>query len=228
MNDRRGVLLEYSRIRDGINRISLFTAEDGLISGLYRSASKKNNTKFLPLCSLHYSISMKPNTDLRWFQNLTVIHPLFNIHSDVIKQCIILYLQELLIRSTMPQNPNAALYRFLHDSIHLLDDSHRPANFPLWATMEIIRHQGFLPNKNQIDDMVRLRNTSQDHRNVSREAADLILDFLPLDWSQVADYSIPSAVRREATEMLIQFLCKHLEINSKFHSVEILHEVLHA
>lgn len=228
MNDRSGVLLEFSRIRDGINRISLFTAEDGLISGLYRSANKKTNSKFLPLCSLHYSISTKPNTDLRWFQNLTVTHPLFNIYSDVLKQCIVLYLQELLIRSTMPQNPNAALYRFLHDIIHLLDDSHRPANFPLWATMEIIRHQGFLPDKNQIDDMARLRKTSQDHQNVSQEAADLILDFLPLEWSQVSDYSIPSAVRREATEMLIEFLCKQLEITSKFHSVEILHDVLHA
>jgi hypothetical protein len=227
MNEKSGLLIEYSRIRDGIMRVSLFTNEDGLITGLFRTGKRANN-KLRPLCSVNYQFSCKLNTDLRWFQNLTVINPLFNIYNDVVKQCIVLYMQELLIRSTWQNNPNTALFRFLVDSINLLDDSHRPANFPLWATMEIIRHQGFLPDRNQLDEMAWERTNQFGSNNLCREAADVILDFLPLEWAQVADYSVASVIRREATEMLIHFLCKQLDIKSKFHSVEILHDVLHA
>lgn len=228
MNEGQGLIIDFRRIRDGVIRISLFTAGDGLITGLYRSSEKKNNSKFRPLSAVSYGFSKRQSSDLFWFQHLSIVNPHFNIHSDLVKQCIVLYLQELLVKSILPGNPNLALYRFLFDSIHLLDDSHRPANFPLWATLEIIRHQGYLPDVSQIELIVADNAGSLGHKTYSQEAKALIVEFMPLEWSQVSDYAVSSAIRREATDMLIQFFCKQLEIKSKFYSVEILQEVLHS
>lgn len=222
MNEDLGLLLDYRRIRDGVVRISLFTHLDGLLIGLYRASGKTKSFKFRPLCTVRYLMNRKQELDLNWFNDLSVVNPLFNVHSDLVKQCIILYFQELLVKSIMPNNPNAALYRFLMDCVNLLDDSHRPANFPLWATIEIIRHHGFLPHTNEMD-----KYFSSSQKVFSCEAKDLIKEFLPLEWSEVAHYSVSSAIRREALEMLIYFLCEQLEIKSRFYSVEILHEVLH-
>ncbi|MFM7106956.1 MAG: DNA repair protein RecO [Flavobacteriales bacterium] len=228
MDQQHGILIECSRIRDGIMRIALFTPHEGLMTGLLRIAGKKTNVKIRPLCLISYEISNNRNSEVLWFQNIALINPLFNIYNDVVKQCIVLYLQELLIKITVPLNPNIALYRFLVDSINLLDDSHRPANFPFWATMEIIRHQGFLPDVNQINEMSMDANSLSDSDNLGSAAAELIRKFLPLDWSQVSDYAVSSSVRRLATNMLIHYLSRQLDLKSKFHSVEMLHDVLHA
>jgi len=223
-----GILLEKRVIRSSVFLLKIFTSEHGLVTGVFRSKKSAGSNFLQPLALVEF-ITQRSNSDLLVIKEINPLKVLHQIYPDYIKQCILLFLQELLTKTVVEQNPNAQMFHFLKAAIVLLDDCVRPANFPIWCTIEIIRHQGFMPDKQSLKEFYAypgksfLSTLSMAEFTYSSDCIEL---FLPLDWAQSESLQISSSARRQSLTILLEYLRYHLELKNEFKSVEILHAVL--
>lgn len=223
-----GILLERRVIRSSVFLLKIFTSEHGLATGVFRSTKSAGSNFLQPLALVEFS-TQRSNSDLLVIKEINPLKVLHQIYPDYIKHCILLFLQELLTKTVVEQNPNAQLFHFLKGAIMLLDDCVRPANFPIWCTIEIIRHQGFMPDKQSLKEFYAYSGKSLLSTLSNSEFTcgnDCIELFLPLDWAQSESLQIPPNARRHSLTILLEYLRYHLELKNEFKSVEILHAVL--
>ena len=208
--------------------VKIFTREDGVLKGIFRSRSKAVASGLQPLSLVRMEYTASVRTELITIHCLSISYPYSHIPYDFNKQCIALYLQELLVKVLPERSPNLALYDFMTDALILLDDCVRPANMPLWATIEIVRHLGFFPDSGALYDFTNQSKLFNRSNIANQEVCDRLAEMLSLEWSEIESVAMTSQQRSQCIQLLLHFLTHHLEIQCQFKSVEILHEVLNA
>jgi hypothetical protein len=178
----------------------------------------------LTFVELEYDFSAK--SDLITIRNMVISRQFGHIPYDYSKQCIILFLQELLVKSLPERSPNQALFVFVSDALILLDDCIRPANFPLWATIEIVRHLGFFPAAEELIEFINQTGGNRSADATGIAAVHAVVEILDLEWPECESLVISAQKRMSALHLLLSFLSYHSGFNFQFKSVEILHEVL--
>lgn len=208
--------------------VKIFTCEEGVVKGIFRSRMKTVASGLQPLSLVRIEYTASARSELITIHGLSISHQFSHIPYDFNKQCIALYLQELLVKVLPERSPNSALYHFMTDALILLDDCIRPANLPLWATIEIVRHLGFFPDAETLNDFTNQSKLLNGNIIVNQEVCYRLAEMLSLEWSEFESLAMTSLQRSECIQLLLHFLTHHLGIQCQFKSVEILHEVMNA
>ncbi len=236
----RGIVFRQTRYSDSSLVVKILTEELGLQSYMVKGArspkAKIKSGLFQPLSLLELVVSHDEKKDLHHIREARIAEPFHSIHNDIRKSSILLFLDELLVRSIQEESANAGLFRFIYDHLVFLDRvPEAPGSFHLLFTVHLTRFLGFFPQGDYVDEHSVFdleeghftREGLSAHENQVRGAlCKQFSELIPTLPAEAASLRIPPASRPDLLEALLRYYQLHLPLPGPFKSPGILHEVL--
>jgi DNA repair protein RecO (recombination protein O) len=135
--------------------VKCYTQEEGVKSYLIRGVlkPKKKGIKaahFQPLTQLKIIANHNTKNTLNSIKEVHVIHSYKSIHTNIVKQSVVLFLSEVLANSIQEEEQNLALYEYLETAFIWLDLHDKVANFHLLFLLNLTGFLGFYPDTLEI------------------------------------------------------------------------------
>lgn len=240
MDDKiQGIVLQSIRYGDTSLIVKVFTRNYGLksymVKGAFNRSSKNHVALFQNLNFINYVGVEKANkSTLGYMKDVQLSYVFHSLPLVMNKSAIMMYVDELLLKTLTEQEQNEALYNFIVRSLQWLDLVEKDyANFPLFFTLELSRHLGFYPKSNHKDgycfDMMEgsfAQNYPLHPYYFDSESATLLSRFLDTGIEEACHILLHVYQRRELLDKLIVFMRLHAPVMKDFHSHEILKSVL--
>lgn len=232
----KAIVLSALKYGDTSLIVKAYTQTDGLKSYLLKGvlASKKGKLKaglFLPLTQLELVANHKNKGTLETLKEAKVNYPYKTIHTDIIKNSIVLFLAEVVAQSVQEEEKDPQLFQFLERAFIFLDQATDITNFPLAFLLHISRYLGFYPDDNHTDelyfDLLEGEFRSTPSLNPLLEAP-IIYDFKLLLGTKFDAYStvkIKKANRQELLNKMLLYFELHLHGFRKPKSLAVLNAV---
>ncbi len=236
----QGIVIHVIKYSDKKLIIKVLCKRYGLKSGMvYISKSQKSNNQhlFQPLRIIDFQSDFQELNRFISIKTPSLSMPLHNIATDPAKTAMVLFMNEVLAKTIADDYVNDSLFMYLKNSIALLDDAIDARNFHLWWLMEITRHYGFYPQKDEAEhnspcffDMLAgsFTHTRPNHPNhLDQEPATHLRQLINLEWPQAQVIQLHSSIRAELLNGLITYLKLHLDNLREIKSLDVLHAVFH-
>ena len=152
----KAIVISSIKYGDSSLIVKLYTHELGLISCMIKGVlkSKKGKLKaayFQPLTLLSTVISYQEKRNLQSIREAQVNYIYQTLHSDVIKQSVVMFLSEVLSSSIQEEESNTLLYEYLENSFLWLDSHNTTSNFHLLFLLNLTKFLGFYPDTSDTD-----------------------------------------------------------------------------
>ena len=214
----------------------LYTREAGLSSYMMKGIlkSKKGKLKaayFQPLTQLNIVASHQEKRNLQSIREAQVINMYKTIHSNVIKQSLVLFLSEMISNSIQEEEPNELLYDYIESSFLWLDTHDDIANFHLLFLLNLTKFLGFYPDTiNEEKKGFHLREgifTDQLHEKEVIKGVELtqFKKLLGIHFDSILSVNFSKKERQDLLEMLIRYFELHLGGFKNPKSLEVLEAV---
>jgi len=216
--------------------VKAFTQSDGLKSYLLKGVltSKKGTLKvayFLPLMQLELIANHKNKGTLESLKEARVAVPYKTLHTDIIKNGLVLFLAEMLSNSIQEQEEDKSLYSYLEHALYWLDENPPTANFHLLFLLNLTRYLGFYPDttyKNaSFFDLLEGRFYRDVPLNPMMEGETLehFKKFLGINFEALHAIKIHKPQRQELLQKVILYFELHLHGFRKPRSLAVLNAV---
>ncbi|GAB4331494.1 MAG: DNA repair protein RecO [Bacteroidales bacterium] len=133
--------------------VKLYTRSFGLISCMVRGARRKNapvGTALLqPMNLLEVVVSHRQNKSFQTLREARILNHYRSIGTDVRKNALMLFINELLNMVIREEEPNPPLFGFLYDQLIELDETEKTSLFHLRMLTGLMRFLGFFPLANR-------------------------------------------------------------------------------
>ena len=154
----KAIVLSSLKYGDTSLIVKCYTQEEGvksyLIKGILKPKKKGiKSAYFQPLSQLRIVANHNSKNNLNSLKEVQIINPYKTIHTDIIKQSVIMFLSEVLSNSIQEEEQNLALYEYLEAALVWLDIHDKIANFHLLFLLNLTSFLGFYPD------------TSESHKN---------------------------------------------------------------
>ena len=217
----------------------LFGLQSYMVKGV-RASSKKGNSKanmFQPAAILDMVVYHNELKHLQIIKEFSWAKMYQHLHQDVVKNCVALFMVELLTKSIKQPESNADLYDFIETYLLLLDeaDAAVTANIPLHFALHLTRQLGFgIEDKDDenktILDLQDGRFTEQIpiHGNyLDGRLANATAGLLQMD-NAISLYRIKlnKQIRQELLQAYEQFYIYHISDFGNLKTVAVLEAVL--
>jgi len=233
----RGIVLSFLKYRETSIIARIYTEERGvqsyLVNGVRKAKPPGRIALFQPLTLLELVAYIpRQGSGLTRLSEFRCAEPFRTLPYEVRKSSVGLFLSEVLSKSVREEEPNPALFRFLHDSILAFDEQTvGTENFALLFLLHLANYLGFgAQSGTEITDQVAMAGPvagsgfSSGPATLRLREFDQYFDEL-LRTPAVA--TIPNGhVRRELLAVLIRYYQLHVEGLTEIKSLEILSEVL--
>ncbi|TSA23871.1 MAG: DNA repair protein RecO [Bacteroidetes bacterium] len=235
----RGIVLHSVKYSETSLIVKVYTEVFGLQSYLLKGIrSQKSNIRpafFQPLSLLNLVVYHREKSTLHAVKEVQLAKPLHTISSDIRKSSIAIFLAELIYRSIREEEANATLFKFLWNSITLLETMEEPvASFHLVFTIKLSRFLGFQPQENRSDSnrFFHLREgtfhplfSSPDDCLDEHQSA-WFFQLMKTDLNHLQQLALPAKIRSILLGKILLYYRFHLPGLKEIHSHEILHAVL--
>ena len=150
LHKTEGIVLRTVKYRETSVVTTIYTRMFGvqsyLVNGVF--SAKKGRTdgaKFQPGALLDLVVYHSGQKQLQRIREAAWSVVYENLLTDVVKNCVALYICELLYKSVRQPESNEELYAFIRENLLLLDtaSSRVTANIPLYLTLHLPRFLGF-------------------------------------------------------------------------------------
>lgn len=217
----------------------LYTEKFGMQSYMVRGVRKNTksatfkpaqlmNLNLLEIVAFH-----KQTVDLQNIKEIRCQPALHQLHTDFIKTSIGMFMSEVINKCIVTEEPDEALFGFLHQCIVDLDSgTHSVSLFPCWFLIHLSSYLGFEPkgevSNNEVFDM---------ENGVFRKEEEYIADKIPYPLSGILfelqqeeahslNTTSTATQRHELLQLLITYYKLHHLNIGEIRSHHILHEVL--
>lgn len=232
----KAIVLTSIKYGDTSLIVKVFTATDGLKSYLLRGilASKKGKVKkalFQPLTQLELVANHRNKGSLESIKEAKIHYHYQDLHINIVKNAIALFLAEMLANSIHEEESNVELFHFLEASLQWLDIHKETANFHLYFLLVLTKYLGFYPDLNTIHapyfDLQEGEFISSASLNpmLSGENLSYFKSFLGINFDAVSTIKMTKSNRQELLQSLVLYYELHLQGFRKPKSLEILNEV---
>ena len=141
----KAIVLSSLKYGDTSLIVKVFTKTDGLKSYLLKGvlASKKGKLKtayFQPLTQLELTANHKNKGTLETIREAKISIPYKTLHTDIIKNSLVLFLAEMLSNSIQEEQQDASLYNYLEYSLQWLDSNDKIANFHILFLLNLTKN----------------------------------------------------------------------------------------
>ena len=230
------ISLNYIKYSETSIIVKCFTKSNGiksyLLKGIRTSKKKKINIGFFqPLTQLELDANHRNNGNLESIRSVKIINPYKTIHLDIVKNCIVMFLSEVLSKSIKEEEKNFALFNFLKHSMVWLDQSERFSNFHIHFLIKLLTFLGISPDLsnqnfdsfNMIDGIFCQYDRSE--YCVEGEIVSHFKIFLGTDFDNQVKEVNTSVKRKKLIEFLIKYMQIHLSDFKRPTSLNILYEL---
>ena len=230
------ISLNYIKYSETSIIVKCFTKSNGiksyLLKGIRTSKKKKINIGFFqPLTQLELDANHRNNGNLESIRSVKIINPYKTIHLDIVKNCIVMFLSEVLSKSIKEEEKNFALFNFLKHSMVWLDQSERFSNFHIHFLIKLLTFLGISPDLsnqnfdsfNMIDGIFCQYDGSE--YCVEGEIVSHFKIFLGTDFDNQVKEVNTSVKRKKLIEFLIKYMQIHLSDFKRPTSLNILYEL---
>jgi DNA repair protein RecO (recombination protein O) len=209
----RSIVLNHLRYGDSSLIVNMYTESMGrqtvFIKGAFNKKSPVRAAMFQPLHLLEIDLHHRANRQMQRISNVQMSCQLQNIPFDPVKNCIALFIAEILCKTLKEEEANPSLFNFLFHAIHALDlNDCGTANFHLVFLVHYSRYLGFHAASSPLAENDRLM------KQLLEMSFDC-LDSLPLSHLQ----------RNDLTEYLLEYYAMHLDHLGKLKSFPVLQNV---
>lgn len=232
----KAIVLSSLKYGDTSLIVKAFTETDGLKSYLLKGVltSKKGKFKaalFQPLTQLELVANHKNKGTLESLKDAKVYGPYRSLHSNIVKNGVVLFLAEMLSSSVQEEQNNSAMYNYLEYSLNWLDKADKVANFPILFLLNLTKFLGFYP-----DDSARhlpyfdLQNghfvgTPSLNPLLTGDELNTFKAFLGINFDALISIKTTKTNRQELLKKVILFYELHLHGFRKPRSLSVLNAV---
>ncbi|WP_121665937.1 DNA repair protein RecO [Mesonia aquimarina] len=232
----KAIVIHSLRYSEADLIVTCFTESSGIKTYLLRNIlkSKKGKLKkamFQSLTQLEIVANHKNKNTLESIREAKIDIPYKNLHTDIYKSSISMFLAETLKNTIQEEEENIALYRFLSQAFQKLDELEKFANFHLFFLVHLTHYLGFSPNLsstkhpyfNLLDGDFQIAETNK--YCISNQNSELLKQFLKSDYDNFASIKLNKIRRQSFLEMLLLYFQLHLQGFRKPKSLEILNQL---
>ena len=148
----RGIVLHTLPYSDTYTIIYMYTEMFGRVSYLVtRSRGRRSSVSkalFIPLSVLDMEVEHQSKRDLHRIRETRACFPQSDLFLHPLKNALALFLSEVLFRVLRETEPDPPLFRYLYESIRLLEVTDKGiANFHLVFLLHLLHYLGIRPNR---------------------------------------------------------------------------------
>ncbi|WP_438973679.1 DNA repair protein RecO [Polaribacter sp.] len=152
----KAIVLSAIKYGDTSLIVKCYTLQEGVKSYLVRGVlkpKKKGITAayFQPLTQLKIVANHNTKNTLNSFKEVQIDHPYKTVHTNIIKQSVVLFLSEVLSNSIQEEEQNTVLFEYLETALQWLDLHEHVANFHLLFLLNLTGFLGFYPDLKDMD-----------------------------------------------------------------------------
>jgi DNA repair protein RecO (recombination protein O) len=236
LSTTRAIVLRTIAHRDRRAVLKAYTEAFGLRGYVVRSGGRSGVPPALlqPLSRLELVVDERADRDLHMLREARVEKPYLRVHGDMLRGAVLLFLQEVLLRTLQEETADAALFRFLQRTLDALDAPGPVHGLPVVFLMQYTRFLGFFPEAPR---------PGQDHfdpeegrfvhpgeggpRTLPPAVAQGLVALMELPVEEHARLTLQPHDRRELLGRLLLYHRLHVHGMGELRSPAVLHEVLH-
>ncbi|WP_036380535.1 DNA repair protein RecO [Muricauda sp. MAR_2010_75] len=232
----KAIVLSSLKYGDTSLIVRAFTASDGLKTYLLKGVmgSKKGKLKpgyFLPLMQLEIVANHKNKGTLESIREVKVSMPYKSLHTDIVKNSIVLFLAEMLGNSIHEEERDEGLFNYLEYALLWLDEHPANPNFHLLFLLDLTKYLGFYPDtsfKNSpFFDLQEGRFSKTQSLNplIQSEILENFKRFLGTNFEALHAIQLTKSNRRELLKMVILYFRLHVHGFREPKSLAVLNAV---
>jgi len=234
----KGIVLHQVKYTDSGIVAWLYTRRFGrlsfLIKGMRNKKTGKHAVFFQPLFILDLVTYIKESRSMQTLKEFSVSYAPVDIHSDVRKSCIAIFLGEVLASVLREESANEGMFDYIEDSVIYLDRCKTGfANFHIAFLAGLASFLGFEPGKrtdplNTWFDMMdgKFVPVPPVHGNyASPEISGILASFFNTSFDSVKNIALTGNQRNEVLETIVKYYSIHLPGLKKINSLEVLKEI---
>lgn len=239
LNKTNGIVLKTIKYGDRKLIAKIYTDTHGLqsffISLGSSSKSKLKPALFQGLTQVELETSVRENKQFATIKDMRCSYQYIDIPVNTYKNCISVFVNEVLYASIKEEEPNPNLFEFITIAFQWLDHSvEHFTNFHLYFLIELSKHLGFYPQNNFTNSLpyfdlqegafVAERPPHPDY--LMPESAKLLSDLLMVDLRNIRYYQIAKQERDDLLTSLLCFYRLHVAGIKEVKSLQVLKETL--
>jgi len=218
-----GIILHQLKYTDTSTILQVYTRKSGRNSFIVRGSGNrktgKHNIHFQPLSMIDFVMYYKESRGMQSIKEYSVSYTPADIHSNIKKSCIAIFLGEVLTSVLKEESPQEELFDYIRDSIIYFDTLKEGyANFHIAFLTGLCSFLGFEPGKKSGDeDMVfDLVNGTflpipPAHGNYAGiEISGILAEFFNCSWEDMNSIALTGSKRNEILSVLIKYYSTHL------------------
>jgi DNA repair protein RecO (recombination protein O) len=234
----RGIILNQIKYTDSGIVVRLYTRKFGrqsfLIKGMRNRKAGKHNILFQPMFILDLEMHFKASREMQVLKEFSVFFTPYNIHSNIKKSCVAIFLSEVLISVLKEESPHTEMFDYIEESIIYFDRCIEGyANFHISFLAGLSSYLGFEPGQrtNESDIFFDMTNgrfvpiPPVDGNYANESVSDILADFFMASFDTAKDITLTGSIRNEVLETLVRYYSIHLPGLKKIKSLEVLKEV---
>jgi DNA repair protein RecO (recombination protein O) len=234
----RGILLSQIKYTDSGIVARIYTRKFGrqsyIIKGIRKRKAGKYNILFQPLFLLDLEIYYKASREMQILKEFSVSFSPYDIHSNIKKSCVAIFLGEVITYVLKEESPNEELFNFIEESIIYFEKSQEGfANFHIAFLTGLSSFLGFEPGTRTCsgDTFFDMKNGKfvplpPVHGDYANEVvSDILADFFISTYDTAGKITLNGILRNEVLETLVSYYSLHLPGLKKINSLEVLKEV---
>ncbi len=216
--------------------VKMYTLSDGLKSYMLKGVLKSKKGKFRAsmfqvLTPLEIVANHRDKDTLEYLKDARVLYNYRELHTQVVKSALLMFLAEVLHHAIKEEEPNPALFNFLEKNFINLDQAEKIGNFHLWFLLQLTAYLGFYPEKSQkelpyfnlLEGNFEFKETG--NYSVGGENITILKRFLGIHFDEIGSIKLNQSSRQNFLNMLIFFYELHIEGFKKPKSLSVFNEI---
>jgi len=232
----RAVVLNHFRYGDSSLIVNLYAESMGrqvvFVKGAFSKKSAMRAALFQPLHLLEIDLHHRVNRQMQRVSNIQMYCPFQSIPFDPVKNCITLFIAEILHKTLKEEEANPDLFNFLFHTIQALDlNEHGTANFHLVFLVHYSRYLGFYPNTRQASDHSWFDSQKGSFVMIPSAASPLpeynrlLTELFGMSFDRLHNLQLNHYQRNYLTEYLLEYYSVHVAGFGKMKSFPVLRNV---
>lgn len=236
----RGIVIRNTNYSENSVVSKIFTSDFGLqsylINGVRNNKGAIKASAIQPLSILDLEIYHKPGGNLQRIKEAKNDPLLIHWRSDIIKNCLAMFVAEVLGKTIHEDEPNYSLFEFLEYFIVKIETvDGNLALVPHYFLVNLFRNMGVLPLLQQgnsitldLEQGYMVAENQAGYNSLSETENLLLNQVLNADFEKLTAISSSRQVRNDLLHKLGVYSKIHISPHITFNSVPILHQVLNA
>jgi len=232
----RSIVLNHLRYGDSSLIVNLYTESMGrqavFVKGAFSKKSAMPAALFQPLHLLETDLHHRANRQMQRVSNIQMCCSFQRIPFDPVKNCIALFMAEILYKTLKEEEANPELFNFLFHTIQALDlNEQGTANFHLVFLVHYSRYLGFYPNTGQASDHTWFDSQKGSFVVIPTAASplpeynQLLINLFGISFDQLHNLQLNHYQRNYLTEYLLEYYSVHVAGFGKLKSFPVLRNV---